>query len=56
MQERAFSTIQSVVAAEQYAEENGISLTEAQKTEAHTMAEEFLSQLTEEDLAKNGRG
>jgi len=54
VQERAFSTIQSVVAAEQYAEENGISLTEAQKTEAHTMAEEFLSQLTEEDLAKMG--
>ena len=54
VQERAFSTIQSVVAAEQYAEENNISLTEDQKTEAHTMAEEFLSQLTEEDLAKMG--
>lgn len=54
VQERAFSTIQSVVAAEQYAEENGISLTEDQKTEAHTMAEEFLSQLTEEELAKMG--
>ena len=54
VQERAFSTIQSVVAAEQYAEENNISLTEDQKTEAHTMAEEFLSQLTEEELAKMG--
>lgn len=54
VQERAFSTIQSVVAAEKYAAENGISLTDEQKTEAHTMAEEFLSQLSDQDRAKMG--
>lgn len=56
MQERAFSTIQSVVAAEQYAEENGISLTEAQKTEAHTMAGGIPQPADRGRFGENGRG
>ena len=54
VQERAFSTIQSVAAAENYAAANGITLTEEEKTAAHEAAEEFLTRVSEQDLEKMG--
>lgn len=54
MQERAFHTIQSVVAAEQYAKENHITLTEEDKKQAHGAAEDFLMQVSDDDFAKMG--
>lgn len=52
VQERAFSTIQSVIAAKKYAKENNISLTQEQITEAHQSAEEFKAKVSPEDLEK----
>ncbi|MBM6828654.1 peptidyl-prolyl cis-trans isomerase [Anaerotignum lactatifermentans] len=54
VQERALSTMQSVIAAESFAAENNISLTEEQIQEAHTAAEDFWNNLTEEDREKMG--
>lgn len=54
VQERALSTMQSVIAAEKYAAENNISLTEDQIQEAHSAADEFWNKLTEEDREKMG--
>lgn len=54
MQERAFHTIQSVVAAEQYAEENHITLTDEDKKQVHDAAEDFLMQISDDDFAKMG--
>ena len=52
VQERAFSTIQSVIAAKKYAKENNISLTQEQITEAHQSAEEFKAKVSPEDWEK----
>ena len=54
VQERALSTIQSVIAAEKYATENNISLSEEQIQDAHASADEFWENLTEEDREKMG--
>lgn len=54
VQERALSTIQSVIAAEKYAAENNISLSEDQIQDAHASADEFWENLTEEDREKMG--
>lgn len=54
VEERTISTIQSVIAAKAYAKENGIALTEDQKAEAKAAAQQFLSGVSEEDLAKMG--
>ncbi len=48
------TTLQSLVAAKKYAAENNISLTEEEKEEAKRSAEEFLSDISKEDLAKIG--
>ena len=52
VEERTISTIQSVIAAEKYAEENGIALTEEQKAEAKLAAEQFMAAASQEDLNK----
>lgn len=54
VQERAFTTIQSVVAASQYAKENDVVLSEAQKQEAYQAATDFLEQTPQQDLQKMG--
>lgn len=54
VEERTISTIQSVIATKEYAEANGITLTEEQKAEAKAAAEQFLADVSEEDLAKMG--
>ncbi len=54
VQERAFTTIQSVVAACQYAKENDVVLSETQKQEAHQAATDFLKQTPQSDLEKMG--
>lgn len=54
VQERAFHTIQSVVAAERYATENNIVLTEEEKQQAHDAAEDFMMQVSDADFAKMG--
>ena len=54
VEERTISTIQSVIAAKEYAEANGIVLTDEQKAEATAAAEQFLSGISESDLAKMG--
>lgn len=54
VQERALSTLQSVIAAEDYAAQNQITLTQEQIEEAHTAADDFLSQVSPEDLEKMG--
>ncbi len=54
VQERAFTTIQSVVAASQYAKENDVVLSEAQKQEAYQAATDFLEQTPQQVLQKMG--
>jgi len=54
VEERTISTIRSVLAAKKYAEENGIALTEEQKTAAAQAAEQFLASTPEADLTKMG--
>ena len=54
VEDRTISTIQSVIAAKEYAAANGISLTEEQKTAAQAAAAQFLAGVSEEDLAKMG--
>ena len=52
--ERTISTLQSVIAAEKYAEENGIALTAEEKEAARAAAEQFIANVSKEDLAKMG--
>lgn len=54
VEERTISTIQSVIAAKEYAAANGIALTEEQKAEAKAAVEQFMAGVSEEDLAKMG--
>ncbi len=54
VQERAFNTLQNVVAAEVYAKQNGISLTEEQKKEVQASVDTFLAETAPEDLEKMG--
>ncbi|MBR6541839.1 MAG: peptidyl-prolyl cis-trans isomerase [Anaerotignum sp.] len=54
VEERTISTIQSVIAAKEFAAANGIELSDEQKAEAAAAAEQFLSELSEVDLAKMG--
>ena len=54
VEERTISTIQSVIAAKEYAAANGIALTEEQKAEAKTAVEQFMAGVSEEDLVKMG--
>lgn len=54
LEERTIETIQNVIAAEKYAAANEISLTDEQKEEAKQAAEQFVTSIEEEDLAKMG--
>lgn len=54
VEERTISTLQSVLAAKEYAAANGIALTDEQKQEATAAAEQFISTVKEADLAKMG--
>ena len=54
VEERTISTLQSVLAAEEYAAANGIALTEEQKEEAKAAAAQFISTVDEGTLAKMG--
>ena len=54
VEERTISTIQSVIAAKEYAAANGIALTEEQKAAAEAAADQFMAGVSEEDLAKMG--
>ncbi|WMI81483.1 peptidylprolyl isomerase [Anaerotignum sp. MB30-C6] len=54
VEERTLNTLQSVVAATKYAEENNIALTDAQKEEAVKSSEQFVSSLPKEDIEKMG--
>jgi parvulin-like peptidyl-prolyl isomerase len=52
VEERTISTIQSVIAAKEYAAANGISLTEEQKAAAAAAADQFVQTVSAEDLEK----
>ena len=52
VEERTISTIQSVIAAKDYAVANGISLTEEQKAEAAAAADQFVQTASADDLKK----
>ena len=54
VEERTISTIQSVIAAKEYAAANGIALTEEQKAEAKAAVEQFMAGVSVEDLGKMG--
>lgn len=54
VEERTISTIQSVIAAKEYAAANGIALTEEEKAAAKAAAERFVAGVSEEDLEKMG--
>ncbi|MBQ9090966.1 MAG: peptidyl-prolyl cis-trans isomerase [Anaerotignum sp.] len=54
VEERTISTIQSVIAAKEYAAANGIALTEEEKAAAKAAAEQFIAGVSQEDLAKMG--
>ncbi len=54
VEERTISTLQSVIAAEEYAAANGIALTTEQKAEAKLAAEQFMATVSREDLDKMG--
>lgn len=54
VEERTISTLQSVLAAKEYAAANSIALTDEQKEEAAVAAEQFVSTVDEADLAKMG--
>ncbi|WP_352399498.1 peptidyl-prolyl cis-trans isomerase [Anaerotignum sp.] len=54
VEERTLNTIQSVVAAKKYAEENGMTLTDEQKEEAVKASEQFVTNLPKEDIEKMG--
>lgn len=48
------NTLQNLIAAKKYAEENNITLTDQEKNEAKLAAEEYISSISKEDLAKMG--
>ena len=52
VEERTINTIQSVIAAKEYAAANGISLTEEQKAAASAAADQFVQSVSAEDLEK----
>ena len=52
VEERTIDTIQSVIAAKEYAAANGIALTEEQKAAAAAAAEQFMQGASAEDLQK----
>ena len=52
VEERTINTIQSVIAAKEYAAANGISLTEEQKAAAAAAADQFVQSVSAEDLEK----
>jgi len=52
--ERTISTIQTVIAAKEYAAANGIALTDNDKAAAKAAAEQFITGVSEGDLAKMG--
>lgn len=54
VEDRTISTLQSVIVAKNYAEQNGIALTDEQKEEARQAAEEFVAGVSAEDLDKMG--
>lgn len=54
VEDRTISTLQSVIVAKDYAEQNGIALTDAQKEESRQAAEEFVAGVSAEDLDKMG--
>ena len=54
VEERTISTLQSVIAAKEYAQANGIALTAEEKEQARLAAEQFVSNVPAEDLAKMG--
>lgn len=54
VEERAIQTLQSVIAAKEYAAGNGIALTEEQKQEAKQAAEQFLANVSSADVQKMG--
>lgn len=54
VEERTISTLQSVLAAQKYAEAHDIALTDAQKEEAKAAADQFVSAVDAETLAKMG--
>lgn len=54
LEERTIQTIRTVIAAEEYAAANAITLTEEQQAEAQAAAEQFVAAVSAEDLAKMG--
>lgn len=54
VEDRTISTLQSVIAAKAYADENDIALTDAQKEEAKRAADDFIAEVSPEDLEKMG--
>lgn len=54
LEDRTILTLQSVKAAQAYAAENGIALTDEQKTEAQAASEQFIDTVSAEELAKMG--
>ena len=52
VEERTINTIQSVIAAKEYAAANGIALTEEQKAAAAAAADQFMQGASAEDLQK----
>lgn len=54
VEERTISTIQSVIAAKEYAAANNIALTEEQKAEAEAATAQFMAGVSEDDLKKMG--
>lgn len=54
VEERTISTIQSVIAAKDYAAENDIVMTEQQKEEAKDAAEQFMITVPSQELEKMG--
>lgn len=54
VEERTLKTLQSVIAAKQYAEDNGISLSDEQKGEVTKACEQFVEKVPQEDIAKMG--
>ena len=56
VEERTIHTLQSVIAAQEYADANQITLTDAQKEEAKLAAEQFVASVASDDLEKMGVG
>lgn len=54
VEERTLKTLQSVIAARKYAEDNGITLSDEQKAEVTKACEQFVANVPQEDIAKMG--